>query len=386
MQNKPLAKQLALYSTMAGSFLALSNESNGQIVYYDLAPNLILDVDVDETIYLYFDLNLDGVDDIKFKERRYDPCSYCVGSATDSADPLGANQMVYINSVWETFYGEIHSDDFAKPFGIGDVVEPGLDFSGIALKLRFFEPSEFSSSGTLVGPWADLTGFHYTGFKLEIDGNDHYGWIRLKSFLFYFEIDSYAYNINPDEPIAVGIVPDCNPPMPNGEVAITATTAKLRWLIADSVDHYELQYRAVGAASWITKEVAGIKNFRKVAGLTCNVNYEWQIRSVCTDGEISAYSPLQLFATNSCKIENELSVEEENIEIYSFSNQLYLNIEEEILEPAYVYIFDNLGRVVCEKEIIEQKNTFEINVPNGIYIFNFNLGSTQLFKKIIVIN
>lgn len=101
------------------------------------------------------------------------------------------------------------------------------------------------------------------GVKLSIDGSYHYGWIRLKSYGTFFELDSYAYNINPEEEIVVGEIPTCNPPMPNGESAITSTTAKLKWLSAIDVDHYELQYRAVGAATWITKKLLQLKLLEK---------------------------------------------------------------------------------------------------------------------------
>jgi hypothetical protein len=382
--KKSQTLKLTGYSAMASAFLAISNDGKSQTIYFDIAPNLIMDVGWNETQHLDLDMNLDGITDFQFTEQDYDPCSYCVGWAYDKVSPWGANQISYMVYSWEQYFIGWTSELCAIPNDSGMIIDPALDFTSDPVKLKFFDATLFSSFGDWYGPWAGISGFHYVGVKLSIDGSYHYGWIRLKSYGTFFELDSYAYNINPEEEIVVGEIPTCNPPMPNGESAITSTTAKLKWLSAIDVDHYELQYRAVGAATWITKEVAAIKTFRKVAGLVCGANYEWQIRTVCLDGETSAYSPIQNFTTAVCRIVNENIIDEENIEIYSYSNQLYVNIDEDIIEPLQLLIFDYLGRKILEKEIIDQQNIIELNVADGIYIVKISNGESVVENKIML--
>lgn len=115
--------------------------------------------------------------------------------------------------------------------------------------------------------------------KFEISGQTHYGWVSLSTIpttkvAQVVKIHSYAHETTPEVPIIAGFIPTCYPPNPLTPVAITGTTAKIKWEVIAGADHYELQYRPAGAAAWITKTVAGVKSFRKIAGLTCDSGNE----------------------------------------------------------------------------------------------------------------
>lgn len=88
--------------------------------------------------------------------------------------------------------------------------------------------------------------------------------------------------------------------MPNGLLAqALATSVALNWLQAEPGAGYELRYREAGAANWTTiGNLTGLST--AVSGLVSNTNYEWQVRSRCSDGSYSDFSSTATFRTSSC--------------------------------------------------------------------------------------
>lgn len=90
----------------------------------------------------------------------------------------------------------------------------------------------------------------------------------------------------------------CNVPVNLLISNIQADRADVNWDNVNDAASYELQYRELGFAAWsattVFGEVAALNN------LNCGYSYEWQVRTVCTSGGISAWSPIQNFATDTC--------------------------------------------------------------------------------------
>lgn len=76
---------------------------------------------------------------------------------------------------------------------------------------------------------------------------------------------------------------------------ITSTSATLNWATASGATSYTIQYRIVGAASWITTTSTGTSI--NVFSLTSSSNYEWQIQTTCSGGGISSFSSSVNFST-----------------------------------------------------------------------------------------
>lgn len=101
-------------------------------------------------------------------------------------------------------------------------------------------------------------------------------------------------------PVTVRIEP-CNEPCPQPAVLVVSNvnpvSAFVLWLpLSDPAARYELSYRAIQSASWITIQDIVPSNFQ-LTGLAPNTNYEIRLRNVCADGTYSDYSAVELFAT-----------------------------------------------------------------------------------------
>jgi hypothetical protein len=91
--------------------------------------------------------------------------------------------------------------------------------------------------------------------------------------------------------------PTCNATVPTGLSSsnITTSGATLTWA-AVSAATYDVQYRAIGAATWTT--VAASSNSVNISGLAEGTQYEAQVRSKCTS-TTSAYSASLNFTTSA---------------------------------------------------------------------------------------
>ena len=78
--------------------------------------------------------------------------------------------------------------------------------------------------------------------------------------------------------------------------AITTTSASLNWSAAVGANSYGIQYRVVGATTWIS--TTSTTTSIAITGLTASTNYQFQVNSVCTSGA-SAYSALGTFTTSA---------------------------------------------------------------------------------------
>ncbi len=66
---------------------------------------------------------------------------------------------------------------------------------------------------------------------------------------------------------------------------LTTTSATFNWSSVTGAQGYNIQYRIVGASTWITGTTTNL--FYNVSGLTTNANYEWQVQTICTSGNSS---------------------------------------------------------------------------------------------------
>lgn len=105
----------------------------------------------------------------------------------------------------------------------------------------------------------------------------------------YFDISDTDFTIS-------GFVP-CAGTTPTNLSAdvVTDVTASLSWDAVAGADTYDLRYREIGTASWTTISVAA--NSTTISGLTQLTDYEVQVRTVCPDNSVSAYSSSVNFTT-----------------------------------------------------------------------------------------
>ena len=94
--------------------------------------------------------------------------------------------------------------------------------------------------------------------------------------------------------------------------SVSTTSAVLTWsAIVESGSRFEVRYRVVGAANWSTTGNLSLTAVFSVftynlTGLTNTMQYEWQVRTVCSDTDQSAYVNGSNFTT-TCQIPDNLT-------------------------------------------------------------------------------
>lgn len=301
-------KRIHAYSLSAAACLAGTGAAQGQILYTDIDPDLVCDLD-----RVFFDLDQDGTDDV-WVDRFY---SGFFGVQYSSIAAGNANPYAAIASMGAGFPG-----DPIRPFLPGEAigssaswVNPHPVFGGLMAGLSFIGYSSCEDPTVILGnngDFYDATNVHL-GVRLTKPEGNVYGWIRLSveyqdpcplPYHDAFVVTAYdmALQLTPDTPIAAGDLGGCTAPV--GLVSIAAATeAKCMWDPVAGAELYKLQYRAAGAIDWQTKTVYSPKTARIIKGLTCGTSYEWRLAAVC-DGVPSDFSETLTFTTGVCRTDN----------------------------------------------------------------------------------
>ena len=395
-----LQSKLSAYSAMAASFIALQTEGDAQVIYTDLIPDHTL-TSLGPLDTMHLDIDGDNITDFIFNAS----FSYSSYASADNYHHLwisGQNGDRIAYSIQSTniytFSSALFlnaSANMAKPFNIGNQIGASQNFINVAY-LFFLDcyPAMFSS----VSDYCWNAGLpnnttKYIGFRLKSGVLKYYGWMRLfvdnipavYAHPTSITVLDYAYNATPNTPIIAGNMVVCLPPVPFDFATATTTSAKIGWSAAESVDHYELQYRTPGGV-WHNKNVPGVKTNVKLTGLTCNTPYEWHIRTSCVAGDVSSFSEIESFTTAPCRAGNTFDIDAENINIYSNNNLLFVNIDEEIYQAPILTVYNNVGQIVLQTEILNSENVFELNAPSGIYMVNVLSGNTRVLKSVMIQN
>lgn len=158
--------------------------SPAQVVYTDIDP----DFSGGQDSFYVISFDDDGPFDIEFENEIHssDPTKgYFTVRPVPGVKILGTLQSIT-----------------AYPYALdsGDIIGPGdEDFIGSGY-------GHIMNSGGSTGSWIDVED-KYLGVEFYIDGNKHYGWVRLDvddSEAVNYVIKDYAYESNPDWPILAG--------------------------------------------------------------------------------------------------------------------------------------------------------------------------------------
>lgn len=89
----------------------------------------------------------------------------------------------------------------------------------------------------------------------------------------------------------------CNVPGSLNTTNITDNSATLSWASVSGAANYDVQHRQVGAPSWNSANTTATS--LNLGGLTTCTDYEWQVRSNCSESS-SNYSGSATFSTTGC--------------------------------------------------------------------------------------
>lgn len=184
-------RKLLHYSAAAGAFL-LGGRISGEIIYTDLDPDVTLG---GEGADYFIDVNNDGVNDFEFFLLSYSgtltyygfPVSYKVDIAAMAAlsgagfeGKVGTYSSYIFNSVYKITPGYAINSQY--PFVSGSA---NLAINVSALGYPYYEG----------GPWAG-TDQQVFGFRIPVDEDYNYGWMRISVAAdgSSITIHDYAYN------------------------------------------------------------------------------------------------------------------------------------------------------------------------------------------------
>lgn len=213
------------------------------------------------------------------------------GSTDCCVDPDG--DCNYWNYMYD-YAGSIESilldmgDPSISNVGMDDPLSEQACIDNLGLNRPFFIRVKYGSGGHfLVGhgyqngnlyymdPWFG-EGFGYTSFGTSVAGGT---WTH-----------SLYMTVSPSGSTSCGV--------PSGLNAsdIGETSATLNWGSVSGAQSYDIQYKQTSAGSWTS--TSSTSNSKLIIGLAAGTQYEFQVRTVCSDGT-SDYSGSSTFTTDN---------------------------------------------------------------------------------------
>ncbi len=173
---------------------------------------------------------------------------------------------------------------------------------------------------------------------------------------------------------------------------ITETSANLKWTIGSAVTK-RIRYREEGSETWTPLNTGVNATHRNITGLNSSTTYEWQVKTLCSSTDITAWSELNQFTTSAPAARME-TIAGEGISGFSvYPNPgtgmftVTANFDNE--EAVGITVTDMLGREIYStpKSITAGENTFTVDLTNqsaGIYFLKITSASGTLTQKMIV--
>ena len=199
-------RRLRSYSILAGSLLATKFSADAQILYTDIVP--------DDTLnpyeYIELDLNNDSIVDF-YPTQAQNPldygrggiiCNTWSGSASlNSVAGVATEGSFSIKSPFKLSQDDSISSnlEWIKPPGFVG----GIWFQDAYNQVIFY--AEINSEGYF-GYWQNGVVNGYVGLRINVNGNQYYGWARLDvdSAAYWMIVKDYAINLTPNSPILAG--------------------------------------------------------------------------------------------------------------------------------------------------------------------------------------
>jgi len=81
----------------------------------------------------------------------------------------------------------------------------------------------------------------------------------------------------------------CDAPISSFETNIDYNSATVNWDAVADASTYQVEYKESTDANWIIYDAAVTSNFATISNLQANVNYDWRVKTNCTNGISSSY-------------------------------------------------------------------------------------------------
>ncbi|MGB1206805.1 MAG: M6 family metalloprotease domain-containing protein [Chitinophagales bacterium] len=159
--------------------------------------------------------------------------------------------------------------------------------------------------------------------------------IDITAGTYYLTVDGYGTNAG-DYVLNV-YETSCLAPASFDAVSIDANTALYSWESVANAASYEIQERVSGEAVWETAGVASNQSYN-VEAHTAGTTYEWQVRTVCTNGGISEWSAIQVFTQPVQEECEALTTTDLSSDLYYVGSTLHTELSWAAVPNAEAYI------------------------------------------------
>jgi hypothetical protein len=157
----------------------------------------------------------------------------------------------------------------------------------------------------------------------------------------------------------------------NLNASVNGTNVDLTW-DAVSGATYEVDYRKFSVFTWTT--LSASTNSATLTGLNPNTYYFARVRSMCSDGSYSSYTPNKFFKTNAATSSTNYATTSQNLNNESIGFNLYpnpvnnyLNISISEIKVTNFEIINTLGQTIMKGS--NNKQTINVSKLNsGVYI------------------
>jgi len=201
-----LHKRIKAYSAMAGAFVTLTPASQAAVVHTEIDPDTM----IFSGTTLFIDLNGDQINDISLMAES--DSTFYTGTSVQlnlaMAFVGSGNAIAGASSTYSTFGGSTTTYQIA--YGLN----PGIPISNSMSFNSGTEPHVLGqylvSYGTWMGNFVDVVD-KFLGVRFLINGNVHYGWVRLDVELSgasapKITVKGYAYEDVPNTQIATSLI------------------------------------------------------------------------------------------------------------------------------------------------------------------------------------
>ncbi len=339
IMNKKLQQSLKSYSKYANSITQLSRGKSAimiassvavamntlpeiaqaGVLYTDENPDVVLDPapvnawpGITYQSDFNLDLNHDGIIDFNISAHFYQGTSY---GGPDNAfvkiSPLGNNQVGVDLLTWQSgtsWSSTTVAGVVPAPIANGNQIDANLNFQGG--DWNFVKRSGWPYTTQQQNVWLNVQN-GIVGLKVNVSGQDHFGWLRLSFPSIgwngqpYSEviIHDYAFETIPNTPINAGDTTSAAAFSPATGLTtdnVAMTSARLNWDNPVGVDHLNVRGRRTGGAGWLNlPPVAGTASHVDLQGLQLGVSYEWQVEALydSTGNQSGGWSPTDTFTT-----------------------------------------------------------------------------------------
>ena len=192
-----LSKRLGQYGSLALALTGLSEAANSQVIYTDVNPDFSGSLGSTYAI----DLDNDGIDDVTL-------VNYTSSSSINNYN-LNINVLYAYPEGLNKVLGSIspNSSSLAYPFALstGNLISANTSswIGSSASNILFGEIEINSMPYFSAGNWDNVED-KYLGIEFDINGNTHYGWVRLNVKDAKFTLKDYAYESTPNTAITAG--------------------------------------------------------------------------------------------------------------------------------------------------------------------------------------